>query len=53
MKKASEYIEHAEECRKMATKALPEHREMLMQMAQTWEMLARDRQRKIDKTSQK
>ena len=54
MKKVSEYLEHAAECRKMATRALPEHREMLLHMADTWEMLARDRERKMgDETQDK
>jgi hypothetical protein len=44
MKKASEYRQHAEECRSLA-KGLPagEQRDQLLKMAETWENLAADR----------
>ena len=44
MKKASEYRQHAEECRALA-RGLPSgpHREQLLEMAQTWEKLAAER----------
>ncbi len=44
MKKASEYRQHAEECRSLA-KGLPagEQRDQLLKMAETWEKLAADR----------
>ena len=44
MKKASEYREHARECRALAAgmEAL-EQRQQLMQMAEHWERLAADR----------
>jgi hypothetical protein len=39
--KASEYRQHAEECRALARGVLPGHqREQLLEMAQTWEKLA-------------
>ena len=44
MKKASEYRQHAEECRSLA-KGLPvgDQRDQLLKMAETWETLAADR----------
>jgi hypothetical protein len=44
MKKASEYRQHAEDCRSLA-KGLPagEQRDQLLKMAETWENLAADR----------
>ena len=48
MKKASEYRQHAEECRLLARKAeSPEHREQLLKMTETWEQLAVERERLI------
>jgi hypothetical protein len=47
MKKASEYLEHAAECRTLAGAAKPEHREMLLKMAETWENLAKDREEQL------
>lgn len=44
MKKASEYRQHAQECRDLAAKmASPDQREQLLEMARHWEQLARDR----------
>jgi chromosome segregation ATPase len=44
MKKASEYRDHAEECRRMASAVANEdHKTALIQMAEAWETLARDR----------
>jgi hypothetical protein len=44
MKKASEYRQHAEECRLLAQgMAQGEHRDQLLEMAATWEKLAADR----------
>jgi hypothetical protein len=44
MKKASEYRQHAEECRKLAaTMQSNDQREQLLQMAADWETLADDR----------
>ena len=44
MKKASEYRQHAQECRDLA-KNMPEgpQREQLLEMARTWENLAAER----------
>jgi hypothetical protein len=44
MKKASEYRQHAEECRAMASTMRPgEQRDQLLEMAATWEKLAAER----------
>jgi hypothetical protein len=44
VKKASEYRQHAEECRALAKSAGdPAHRDMLLNMAETWQTLAHDR----------
>ena len=44
MKKASEYRQHAEECRVLARNMAPgEHRDQLLEMAATWENPARER----------
>lgn len=44
MKKASEYRQHAVECRQLASRMdLGEHRDQLLEMAATWDALARDR----------
>ncbi len=44
MKKASEYRQHAKECRAMAnqSKPGPQH-DQLLEMARTWEKLAEER----------
>ena len=48
MKKASEYREHARECRELALKMnSDEQREQLLQMAGHWDRLAADRARLI------
>jgi hypothetical protein len=48
MKKVSEYRKHAEECIRLARWSVkPEHRDLLLQMAQTWNSLAEDRERHI------
>ena len=43
MKKASEYRQHAEECRALARQMQGEQREQLLEMARTWDQLAADR----------
>jgi hypothetical protein len=44
MKKASEYRQHAEECRAMArTMVSGEHQDQLLEMAATWDRLAAER----------
>jgi hypothetical protein len=46
MKKTSEYLRHAKDCRMPAKRTkLEEHREMLVNMAASWEMLAENRSR--------
>ena len=45
MKKGSEYRQHARECRALASNMeSAEQREQLLQMADHWEALARDRE---------
>ena len=48
MKTASEYRKHAEECRVLA-KQVPEgeHRDQLLEMARTWDNLAKDREKLV------
>jgi hypothetical protein len=44
MKKASEYRQHAEECRQLAARMEQgEHRSQLLEMAATWDKLAQER----------
>ncbi|HEX6866248.1 MAG TPA: hypothetical protein VF122_03355 [Caulobacteraceae bacterium] len=44
MKKASEYRQHADECRTLAGRMdVGEHRDQLMEMAATWDRLAEER----------
>ncbi len=48
MRALQEYHRHAEECEALAKKALSlEHRDMIAQMAETWRLLAEQRQRKL------
>jgi hypothetical protein len=48
MKKVADYRRHAEECRTLLKGAkTPEHREMLLNMAETWEALAAAREKKL------
>ena len=47
MKKASEYRQHAEECLALARgMRAPEQRDQLLKMAQTWNDLADERERR-------
>ena len=44
MKKASEYRQHAKECRAMANQSKPgPQRDQLLEMARTWDKLATER----------
>jgi len=44
VRKVSEYRQHADECRTLARRArAPEHRDMLLNMAATWDSLAEER----------
>jgi hypothetical protein len=46
VKKASEYRQHAEECRALSRSSRnDEHRSQLLKMAETWEGLAAERER--------
>ncbi len=48
MRKVEEYRRNAEECRQLATRSSNEEtRTQLLQMAETWEGLARDREEQI------
>jgi hypothetical protein len=48
MKKASEYLQHAAECRDLAARATTdEQRKMLLTMAATWEGLAHKREMRM------
>jgi hypothetical protein len=47
MKKASEYHRNAQECRRLiASESNKQHKAMLQKMADTWESLAADRERR-------
>jgi len=50
VKKASEYRQHAEECRILA-RQVPDgpQREQLLEMARTWDNLAQDRDRLVER----
>ncbi len=43
MRKASEYRNHAQECRRLADGMIGSQREQLLEMAATWEQLAAER----------
>lgn len=46
MKKASEYRDHARECRELAAlMSEPENRQQLLHMAESWDLLADERER--------
>jgi len=48
MRKIEDYRKHAEECRLMLARSRTEdERQMLLNMAATWESLARDREEQI------
>jgi hypothetical protein len=50
MDKASEYREHAKQCRALAEQMKHgEHRAQLLAMAETWERLAQDRTAMVEK----
>lgn len=50
MQKVSEYRAHAQECRDMALKMSdPVHKQQLEEMAEAWEMLAREREKQLSK----
>jgi hypothetical protein len=48
MKKAEEYLKHAKDCRGLAKQMESgEQRDQLTKMAETWEVLARERERTL------
>jgi hypothetical protein len=48
VRKAFDYLQHAEECRKVAKQMRnPQHKERLEGLAQEWEMLAKERAREL------
>jgi hypothetical protein len=50
MRKVSEYREHAKECRQIATSVKdPQHKQQLQDMAEAWDMLARELERQLAK----
>ena len=49
VRKISEYLEHAKECREMALKARADQRQQLENMAATWEQLAENRRKKLER----
>ena len=52
MRKAEEFLRHAEECRQMMQTARPEYRAQLQNMADTWEQLADSRRRQLERNSE-
>jgi hypothetical protein len=50
LKKISEYRRHAVECREMMKSVSTEQRAILETMAQTWEVLAADRERLLQQS---
>ena len=54
MRKVSEYASHAAECRRLADQmSNPEHKKQLIQMAETWEMLAIARVKQLSRKKSK
>jgi hypothetical protein len=52
MKKASEYRQHADECRSLAARMeVGEHRDQLLKMAATWDQLAAERAQRAKRQS--
>lgn len=50
MKKASEYRQHADECRTLAARMeVGEHRDQLLEMAATWDRLAVERSEMVQR----
>jgi hypothetical protein len=53
LRKVSEYEEHAVECRKMAAKMKDlTHKKQLEDMAEAWSMLAREREKQLQRLAQ-
>lgn len=50
MRKVSEYQQHADECLRMAARMQdPTHKRQLEEMAEAWSMLARERQKQLQR----
>jgi hypothetical protein len=49
MKKVEEYLEHAVQCRELAARGDKSTRQQLESMAQTWEQLAEDRRKQLER----
>jgi hypothetical protein len=49
LRKYTDYLRHAAECREMARTVPPGHRVQLEQMADVWEELAEARKRQLEK----
>ena len=47
MRRVIEYQNHANECREVARTAPPQHKELLEQLAQSWEKIAELRKRDL------
>jgi hypothetical protein len=47
MKEVEDYLARAIECREIAQRALPQHRDTLEQIAKTWETLAAQRLKEL------
>ena len=48
MKTIEDYRQHADECRQLASRArTPEERDMILNMAATWEVLAKSREKML------
>jgi hypothetical protein len=53
MERVIDYRRHAEECRSMAGRARsPDEKQMLLNMAESWESLAKDRERTLARNRQ-
>jgi hypothetical protein len=49
MKKVSEYLQHARECREMERRFNPGSRQQLEEMAKAWEQMAEARRQQLRK----
>jgi hypothetical protein len=54
LKTVNEYREHAEECRRLAQSVtIAEHKVALIGMAETWESLAQEREKRLAREAAK
>ncbi len=50
MEMVRDYLRHADECEALARKAIStDQRQMILEMAQTWRLLAKQREKKLRK----